>query len=265
MELNRLTPLRGAGKINVDFANDVIKDVVIVQEGEAKGHGVWLDSKFINDIAKQGALITGGVKSRFGHPNMCGNSLGDYLGTFQNFSSRRQGGIMQAIADLHLDRSIADKSPKYDKSLTDYVLHFAADQPDMFGNSIVFSGIQEERKVKENGEEVKKIFMILSEDGFSASDIVDDPAATSGMFSEYNIANQVTQFLQTSEIDINQFDELLNNNAFSKFAEMLLKNPKISHRILSIVLTNAEIYQEFKNKINNGDSIDLDQVAEMFN
>lgn len=265
MELNRLTPIRGAGVPNVDFSNDTIKNVVLVQEGEAKGHGVWLDSKFINDIAKQGALITGGVKSRFGHPNMCGNSLGDYLGTFQNFSSRRQGGKMQAIADLHLDRSVADKSPKYDKSLVDYVMQFAADQPDMFGNSIVFSGTQEERKVKENDKELTKNYMILSEGGFSASDIVDDPAATSGMFSEFNIANQVTEFLQNSEIDINQFDELLNNNAFSKFAEMLLKNPKISHRILSIVLTNAEIYEEFKSKINKSDSIDLDQVAKMFN
>jgi len=147
MNLNRLSPLRGAGKLNVDFANDVIKDVVIVQEGEAKGHGVWLDSKFINDIAKQGASLSG-IKSRFGHPNMCGNSLGDYLGEFQNFSSRRQLGKMQAIADLHLDRSIADKSPKYDKSLTDYILQFASTKPEMFGNSIVFSGTQEERKVE---------------------------------------------------------------------------------------------------------------------
>jgi hypothetical protein len=264
MELNRLSPLRGAGQPNVDFANDIIRNVVLVQEGEAKGHGVWLDSKFINDIAKQGALIDGGVKSRFGHPNMCGNSLGDYLGTYQNFSSRRQLGKMQAIADLHLDRSVADKSPKYDKSLVDYVLQFASDQPNMFGNSIVFRGDQEEREVKENGEKVKKIFMVLVENGFSASDVVDDPAATSGMFSQYNIANQVTEFIQNAEIDINQFDELLNNESFSKFAELLLRNPKISHRILSIVLTNSEIYNEFKTKIN-GNSIDLDQVAEMFN
>lgn len=263
MELNRLTPTRNQS-VNVDFANDIIRNVVLVEEGEAKGHGVWLDSKFVNDIAKQGALVVGGVKSRFGHPNMCNNSLGDYIGVFKNFSSRRQGGKVQAIADLHLDRSVADKSPKYDKSIVDYILQFAANKPDKFGNSIVFRGKQEERKFEENGKKVVKTFMILLEGGFTASDIVDDPAATSGMFSEYNIANQVTEFIQNAEIDIEQFDELLNNDSFTKFAELLLKNPKISHRILSIVLTNSEIYQEFKTKIN-GDSIDLDQVAEMFN
>lgn len=264
MKLNRLTPLRGAGSPNVDFANDTIKNVVLVQEGEAKGHNVWLDSKFVNDIAKQGASKDG-VKSRFGHPNMCGNSLGDYLGTFQNFSSRRNMGVMQAVADLHLDRSVADKSPKYDKSLVDYVMQFAASNPDMFGNSIVFDGKTELRKIKEDGKEVSKNFMTLTEGGFSASDIVDDPAATSGMFSQFNISNQVTEFIRTSEIDINQFDELFNNDAFSKFAEMLLTNPKISHRILSILLTNRDIYEEFKTKINKGRSIDLNQVAEMFN
>lgn len=263
MELRRIKPLRGAGEPNVDFANDVIKNVVLVEEGEAKGHGVWLDAKFINDIAKQGAAA-GEIKSRFGHPNMCSNSLGDYIGCFKNFSSRRQLGKMQAIADLHLDRSVADKSPKYDKSLTDYILQFAAERPNMFGNSIVFAGIEEERKVKEDGKEVKKAYMILTDNGFSASDIVDDPAATSGMFSEFNIANQVTEFIKNSEIDITQFDELLNNEAFSKFAELLLKNPKISHRILNIVLTNAEIYNEFKSKINGG-PIDLNQITEMFN
>lgn len=265
MEKNRLQALRGAGTPNVDFANDIISNVVLVQEGEAKGHGVWLDAKFINDIAKQGAAVDGGVKSRFGHPMMCGNSLGDFIGVYKNFSSRRHYGRMQALADLHLDRSVADKSPKYDKSLVDYVMHFAASKPDMFGNSIVFSGAEDDREVKEGGKKIKKTFMILNDAGFTASDVVDDPAATDGMFSEYNIAGQVSAFLQNSEIDINQFDELLNNKAFSKFAEMLLKNPKISHRILNIVLTNDEIYEEFKSKINKGDSIDLNLVAKMFN
>lgn len=263
MELSRLTPIRGAGALNVDFTNDIIKDVVIVEEGEAKGHGVWLDSQFIVDIATQGQLNNGGIKSRFGHPNMCGNSLGDYIGVFKNFSHRIKDDKFQAIGDLHLDRAVADKSPKYDKSLVDYILQFAYSNPDMFGNSIVFSGAQEDRKVDVDGKKVNRTFMKLVNGGFSASDIVDDPAATSGMFSEYNIANQVTEFLKNAELDISQFDELLDNKAFNSFAEMLLNNPKISHRILNIVLNNQKIYKEFKTKIN-GRSIDLNQVAEMF-
>jgi hypothetical protein len=262
MELKRLTPIRGAGSANVDFDSDIIRDVVIVQEGEAKGHEVWLDARFVNDIAKQGKAL-GSVKSRFGHPNMCGSSLGDYIGTFQNFSTRTNEGVRQAIADLHLDRVVADKSPKYDKSITDYILNFANSQPDMFGNSIVFSGTGEERKVREGDKKITKTFMILSEGGFSASDIVDDPAATSGMFSEFNIASAVTDFMQLNNVDLGQFDELLQNDSFTKFAEMLLSNPKIAHRILNIVLNNESVYQEFKEKINNK-PIDIAKLIELF-
>lgn len=262
MKLNRLTPLRNQSNIRVDFENDIIHDVVIVQEGEAKGHDVWLDAKFISDIAIQGNAL-GEVKSRFGHPQMCGNSLGDYIGVFKNFSTREEDGIIQTIADLHLDRAVADKSPKYDKSIVDYILSFANKSPDMFGNSIVFSGKSETRKVKEDGRSIKKDFMILSDKGFSASDIVDDPAATSGMFSEYNIASAVTEFMMLNNVDLGQFDELLNNESFTKFAAMLLDNPKISHRILNIVLNNEDIYKEFKQKINNR-PIDVNKLIELF-
>lgn len=263
MKFSRLAALRGAGVPNVDFDNDIINDVVIVQEGEAKGHGVLLDKKFISDIVFEGNSV-GAIKSRFGHPNMCGNSLGDYIGTYSNFRERQNGDIYQAIANLSLDRVVADKSPKYDKSLVDYILSFAANKPDMFGNSIVFSGKQEQREFTDKDGEVKKAnFMVLNKGGFNASDVVDDPAATSGMFSELNIAGIVTEFVQTSEIDIREFDELLNNEAFSKFAEMLLTNPKISHRILNIILNNKDLVNEFKEKIRK--PIDLNRVIEMFN
>jgi hypothetical protein len=262
MEFRKLPVLRGKGSPQVDFENDIIRDVVIVETGEAKGHGVWLDSRFTKDITKQGNSIDG-VKSRFGHPNMCGNSLGDFIGVFKNFRDREIDGASQSIADLYLDR-VADKSPKYDKSIIDYILNFASTNPNMFGNSIVFKGIEEERVVKENGEQKKKTYMVLKDSGFSASDIVDDPAATSGMFSEFNIANAVTEFVNNTEIDISQFDELMENAAFIKFTELLLKNPKISHRILNIVMNNSEIYNEFKSKINNK-PIDIDKVIGMFN
>lgn len=264
MSKTRLAALRGLGIGNVDFENDIINDVVIVQEGMAKGHGVWLDAKFISDIAFQGNENSP-IKSRFGHPNMCGNSLGDYLGVYKDFRVREFKGKTQAIANLHLDRTVADKSPKYDKSLIDYVLNFANKNPDMFGNSIVFSGKSEDRKVEVDGKKIAREYMILSKKGFTASDIVDDPAATEGMFSEYNIANSITEFIQLNNVDLGQFDSLLENDAFAKFTEMLLSNPKISHRILSIITNNKEIYQNFKSKIVTDKDVDLDKLNSMFN
>lgn len=263
MKFNRLTPVRGAGQPRVDFDNDIIRDVVIVQECEAKGHGVWLDQKFVDDVVSEGNLSSG-VKSRFGHPKMCSNSLGDYVGTFSNFSRRIVNGVSQAIADLQLDREIADKSPKYEKSLVDYILAFAKEKPDMFGNSIVFAGKREMREFdnKQTGKKEKRTFMVLSKGGFSASDIVDDPAATSGMFSEYNIASIVTEFVESSDLDISEFDDLLENEAFEKFAKMLLNNHKVSHRILNMIVNDRGLVEEFKARINPG--IDLEKVAELF-
>jgi len=262
MNLKKLSPLRGKGNPKVDFENDIIKDVVLVENGEAKGHGVWLDARFVNDITTQGNNIEK-IKSRFGHPNMCGTSLGDFIGVYKNFRTRESDGITQSIADLHLDR-VADKSPKYTKSIVDYIMNFAATNPDMFGNSIVFQGIEEERVIEIDGEQKKRRYMVLAINGFSASDIVDDPAATSGMFSEFNIASSVTEFVNNGEVDMTQFDELLKNESFTKFAELLLSNPKISHRILNIVMNNQKIYKEFKDSINKDKPIDLNKVIGMF-
>jgi hypothetical protein len=82
------------------------------------------------------------------------------------------------------------------------------------------------------------------------------------MFSQYNIANQITEFVQLNDVDLGQFDELLTNESFVKFTEMLLSNPKISHRILNIITNNKEIYQEFKSKIND-EPIDIEALTEM--
>lgn len=265
MELKtRLSPLRGKSRLNIDFQNDVIRDVVIVQEGLAKGHGAWVDAKFVKQIARQGNA-KGTIKSRFGHPNMCNNSLGDFIGVYSNFSTREVDGKTQALADLHLDRKVADKSPKYDKSIVDYILNFANENPDMFGNSIVFSATLEDRQVKENGEKIKKTFFVLSENGFTASDIVDDPAATDGLFSEYNIAAQITEFLAVNDFDFDQFEQVLENESFVKFVDMLLSNHKISHRILSMIANNKTAYGQFKENIlsNQDQELDINRVTEM--
>ena len=66
---------------NVDKENEVLHGVQITLEGEAKGHGVWLDRAFCEDVADAGnSMGDAGVKVRFGHPAMCSDALGTYLG-----------------------------------------------------------------------------------------------------------------------------------------------------------------------------------------
>jgi len=132
------------------------------------------------DLSNQAKI---GVKSRFGHPNMSNTALGTFLGRAKNF--RKDGDIVRA--DLYIDET-AYKTP--DGDLATYVLDLAESDPAAFGSSLVFDAELEYRlekdgtraKDSQTGEPLpalvryKKLF---------ASDIVDDPAATKGLFGKF--------------------------------------------------------------------------------
>jgi len=172
----------------IDSENGIIKGVSLAREGEAKGHGVMLDSKFIRQVVAGGKEHKQGMKARFGHPNMCSDALGTYLGRFKNF--RRDGE--QALADLHLDDSAKDAPSG---NLHDYVLSMAASNPDMFGASVVFIPSETETKKTKNdaGEEIFTDFARIHK--LLATDLVDSPASGENLFSGEDLSSQVTVFL----------------------------------------------------------------------
>ena len=49
----------------IDFEKGIIKGVKVCSEGDAKGHGVYLNKQFIRDVVKFGKEQTVGVKARF--------------------------------------------------------------------------------------------------------------------------------------------------------------------------------------------------------
>lgn len=166
--------------LGVDTINEhtgIIKGVTIAREGIAKGHGVYLDSKFISEVARLGNEAEEGIKVRFGHPNMTSDALGTYLGRYKNFRVSEK----KVYADLHMDE-IAKKSPKGD--LYSYVFGMARSNPDMFGNSIVFKAgnSRYEEELDENEEIITKEYVSIV--ALTASDLVDTPAATDSFFSE---------------------------------------------------------------------------------
>jgi hypothetical protein len=173
----------------------VIRDVSVTTEGEALGHGVWLEEEFVQAVVDQGNALKMGAKARFGHPTMCSQALGTYLGRFKNFRMMDSGtGKSKAIADMHLSES-AKKSPS--GNIHDY--HFFYDDG-------------EEADGKELGE---KWFASIKK--LEGADFVDSPAANpDGLYSEFSaqsIAGQVGQF----------FDE------FPDVVRMLATNPEIVH------------------------------------
>jgi len=179
-----------AKSIAVIAGNTVIKDVVIVQSGIDKV-GDYMDNTFIDGIVGQGNEASTGIKCRGGHPNMCKDSLGTYIGDFHNFRAIEQDGQYKAVADLYI-AEIAKKTMIDGKGISyhDYVVDMAKSHPDKFGNSIVFMASEE--WIEMEGKEVPKLIL----EKLIASDIVDSPAATDGLFkSDDDLGVKLTEFL----------------------------------------------------------------------
>jgi len=198
---------------NIDKEAEVLYGVQITLEGEAKGHGVWLDRAFCEAVAEQGnAMGDAGVKVRFGHPAMCSDALGTYLGRAKNFRvvdlTRKETGEKAAgvLADIHIMPE-SHSAPSGD--LGKWVLEAAANSPDTFGQSIVFT-YADLKSTNEDGDPIlrsefesnhdfdrargeNKVFAVLGK--LHGTDFTDTPAATDGVFSGNDLAAEAEEML----------------------------------------------------------------------
>jgi hypothetical protein len=238
----------GVGSVAAD--QHTLNDAAVIQCGEAKGHGMWIDSQFCADVAQAaGANGEKGLKARFGHPDMCSDALGTFLGRWKSLRADADGIVR---GSLHLS-STAAESPKGD--LRNYVEQMAAKEPDHFGTSIVFSRSWEEEEdfIVANGGQFKfgvykgmgcfdvkghaKDRSAIPEgsdyyvdetewkspdpantgnlrharlSALHAADLVDDPAATDGMFSGAGgaaLAASVSEWLDTHPEVLSAFSD----------------------------------------------------------
>ena len=189
------TPVFSAPPSNVDRETGFIQGVTIAQLGLAKGHGAYIDRTFLLQIVDNASAKSAGIKARFGHPNMCSQALGTYLGRFKNYSYSGD----KVKADLFIDET-AKSTPNGD--LYNYVFDMAEKNPDMFGASIVFS-LSDSVIVEESidNKKVKKEFYRLQD--LMATDIVDSPAATDGLFSARLSGVEAFPALATQFLDEN--------------------------------------------------------------
>lgn len=197
---------------NIDEEKGLLSSVQICLEGEAKGHGVCLPPEFIDGLAEQGNAYKLGMKVRFGHPGMCSDALGTYLGRAMNFTvqdvTRKDGTTCKGcFADIQLAQE-AKKAPGGD--LYTWTLETAKNSPDTFGQSIVFN-YADFYVVDADGNQLRysetgltyeawmeqsvdgKVYAMLAE--FLGTDFTDSPAATDGVFSSDQLAAQATEFL----------------------------------------------------------------------
>lgn len=162
-----------------------------------------MDDMSLDQVVELGNKSKIGLKSRFGHPNMSGEALGTFLGRAQNF--RRDKDIVRA--DLLIDET-AYKTPNGD--LATYVMDLAETDPEAFGSSLVFDADFEYRLEKDGTRKKdaqgKELPALVRFTKLYASDVVDDPAATQGMFGKFfnssvELSAKATEFL----------DKFLNN------------------------------------------------------
>jgi len=181
----RTDPVRGIAAGDgprVDRKAGIIYGYSVATKGFVPSHKLFFDETTMSQIEQLGqAAGDKGVKSRFTHPGMSSDGMGKMLGRSKNF--RRDGD--QVRADLHLS-AIADKSP--DGALGSYVLDLAESDPEAFGASMVVRGTQE-AQLDANGDEKRgpdgaKLPPVLRIQKLMASDIVDEPAANKGLFSD---------------------------------------------------------------------------------
>ena len=122
----------------VDEKQMVIHDVAVCIQGEALGHGLWLDEAFIRAVIEQGNAAEKGLLCHFGHETPNGNRIKNYMGAFSNFvekpaKSHDGEDVIGAYADI--------KFSKVAKEMSDnvaWVLGLARERPDALGLSIVF-------------------------------------------------------------------------------------------------------------------------------
>jgi hypothetical protein len=185
-------PVFSGSEIKIDRENSIIRGVQIAKFGRNKNKS-FFDEKFIEDLVKKGNEQKQGVKSRFGHPNMCATSFGTFIGRYKNFRQGEigAGGPTAVFADLHID-PITKQTEVEGKGIKmyDYIFQMAENNPDMFGNSIHIDSDIDRRVID---EEMQDVHTLTS---FIASDLVDDPAATDGLFSNgTDLGVLVTSFL----------------------------------------------------------------------
>lgn len=159
----------------IDSTASVIRDVAVVTEGVALGHGVSIDETTLEQVKAQAETYSGGLKVKMDH----GGSAADIVGYLTNFRIARP----KLIADFHVLSSTPHR---------DYIFEIAQKIPDTFGMSIAFSG------PTELGADKKTVFQRCSE--IYSCDLVSEPAANaSGLFA----AAQLSEGEDAPDITIN--------------------------------------------------------------
>jgi hypothetical protein len=163
---NSITIFAAATDARVDAEAGILRGVSIITEGEAKGHGMLIDSTTLEQVkACIEAFGADGVKVKVDH----WSGFDGIVGTVKDCVIDGT----QLRADLHLLTT---------HEATPQILEMASTMPSQFGLSIAFSGEPEDKTVDVDGVQVLARYARCAE--LYSVDLVDQPAANpTGLFS----------------------------------------------------------------------------------
>ena len=179
-----------------EYGAGFIKNFAVITKGEALGHGAWVDDEFIAQVGAELAYAKKGIKSRYTHPNQCGDSLSKGLGRV----FYRADGDGKVRGDLHFWKA-AHNTP--DGDLAGFLIDLAQDDPEAFGASISFmrDAEAEEQFAMENptSPDPRNVnnYPHVRLGKLRFVDIVDEPAANpDGLFHRDDTAAKAAELLE---------------------------------------------------------------------
>lgn len=156
---------------NVDVENELLHDVVILQKGEAKGHGVQITDATLDSFM---ALGVSKVKAFMTHGDcFSGDRLNKVLGFFSGIY--RDGDMIKAKTFEFLD-----KAKKFDPESVATIMEMSQKMPGEFGMSISFWA--DTIDPKQQDPKCQESAYVLCKELFSV-DFVSEPAATTSLFT----------------------------------------------------------------------------------
>ena len=219
------TDIARGGNVRVDRDKEIIRGFAVVTKGITHDERGEFDNDELDTVVGLGNGAKMGIKSRFGHPNMSNTALGTFLGRVKNF--RQIGDIVRA--DLHIDKT-AHNTP--DGDLADYVMNLAESDPDAFGSSMVIHWDKEFRNETDERDGIPPLIRVKK---LLSVDVVDEPAANNGFFSEtVKPSAEITAFL----------DRLLDQPDAVEHVASFLEKYRVNRHISTQIKESITMYED---------------------
>lgn len=198
--------------IGVDRENKRILGYVVAQAGPFKSEGRGeFDKLSLEKIVE--LWPSGGLKSRFSHPNESNDGLGRFLGRAHNprlatamvERDGQQVEVLAVRADLHLDPA-SFRSPEGD--LGSYLLDLAESDPSALSSSLVLSRDEEYRLQKDGSRQCdadhNPLPPLWRPKRLYATDVVDEGDAVDGFLSPEGEERYTRDYLARGEEMLNR-------------------------------------------------------------